>query len=449
MWSDERLAELKQKVVDNPYDGGGLARCILVHACVGSHEESSAIFTRVSPFFKGTCLQRLLSDVAGNRVIIREQEGLFIVGEHSQALYNRLENAARDTRCLLGSDLPCIVVEVAADGSSFSLHEIDGVSMVKLAASPEDFTRAAVHEFTHCVIRANHRFFDEGLATLMEYRVDVKNELPREVVLSKPLRLLIADRRLDRPCFDEQGDYVAAAKVVDWMWNKAGIHSLSDWFSTVKDLDDDALVSVFESLCGTSVESMEAKLFKPVKHIHGVFDHAAIDLAFLFGDARAVRDTLPVLRSAFSDVQDTRVLESLVKVLLLHVDSEPLVLTETESLVNTYLERNPDSEAADMFLFILEAQRVRRAANFLVMHESLAVARRLLENLLERYPRSLSVLLSAAKFQLSSPVEYGGGIDSARVYLDRALALGVDGAMGQALRKVIERLEEHSFNLST
>ena len=443
MENSKRLALLKKEIGERPYDGGALARYILVHASLGHYEKSAELFARVSPFFGDTAIKRLLSDIAGERIKVGEHGGLFVVGELKQSLCELLSNVARYACTQLKVDLPCIVVEVGDAGSSFSLHEIDGVSLVKLLAEPSDIRCAAVHEFSHCLVRSNHRFFDEGLATLMEYRIEAGGEPSADaVLLSRALRILVADRSSNRPCLDQKSDYRAAAQVVEWMLTNCGLEPLKEWFSTVKDLPDDALVSSFETICGKNVEAVEADLFRQTARFVDIdLDHAAIDRAFLLGDVNAISDALPALRAAFSVHQDTRSLESLIKALLLHADAEPPLAIELESLVSTYRERKSDSEIADMFLFILEAQRVRRAPNFLVMHEHLAAALRLQENLLNRHPCSVAALLSAAKFQLAIPIEYGGGMDSARVYLERALALAHEGSLAGVLHQAIKQYE--------
>jgi len=168
---------------------------------------------------------------------------------------------------------------------------------------------------------------------------------------------------------------------------------------------------------------------------------------FLVGNASGANDTLIAVRRAQQKAGSPTKLERqyLMALTLAAGGADAAALRhELDIALDSYVRRYPDEPLSFALCICREGIRCRFASDFVEVGESYRRGREISKAAMRRFPLDPDVLSAVAKFELSSPSEYGGNPNACANLLVQAAAAMPDSVISAEFRKAAVRLVKES-----
>lgn len=404
-------------------------------------------FARVRPALAGRDLEGAFDELLASDQPVRRIHGRFYA---SGGLVDA--TAPSDAWAFVADafpgDPPLVLLRERMGGARH-LSELADVSVVELSRAEACDRETMVHELVHARVRSGHRMLDEGLAELMgaiaAYGPDkARAKLARRAQGGPELAVLAARRWTDQPCFEgldapRGSPHAVAALSVAHLIDTRGMDEVLEIMAQVgRDRTEDVrdLVIVPGERTVVSCEEVDSLSLPP-----SAGDMADIRRRFRAGDTEGASESLPVIRRLHLERPDDAAVEEAYILTLLLAANEPdaaALRKEFDHALERYVAQRDDTPLAYALCVSREGLNIRYASDFIMMNESFERGRAIIDASLDEFERDIDVLATAAKFELHTPLEYGGNPARARTYLQRAAAVTDDPELLRVFRSVLE-----------
>lgn len=407
---------------------------LLQESVTADPEASTRSYAAVRPLLRGRRLGAALARiVAGNAPVANAGERLFITGAFDEADAACCEATLGAHAQWLNVARPLVLVDVTQDGTpAHTLQEFDGVSLIAIDRGQIKVQRVVAHEFAHCLAMADHRVLDEGWAEWLVACVFdgglTEEDLHKQASAAPPLSALLARRWRGQPCFESFGPQAEAVRARSTLWvdelaARLGIPGLIALMRRIREDDREDVRPLIEEIVGRLDSAAQ-----PLPHRFTAPGPAAIESvrrAFALGQCEKAITLLPRFEEAATARPDSFELAAAYLMLLSLAGSEPHATAARQRLgqeLDVFARRYADTPTAFALCIAREGIAIRFAPDFLGLHTHFGRGRALKEAALQRFPHDFDVLIAAAKFELLTPLEFGGRPRAACDLLRRAAA---------------------------
>lgn len=397
-------------------------------------------FTQVRAVLDGRPIGLLLDTLlTGDVPVCKVADHLYCAGLCDFDLMRRAHAIVQDVQ---PGHTPLMLVRIdALAGGARHMSDLDGIGIMTLPPVNVDL-ETLVHEFVHGFFSSGHRMLDEGLAEWLGVLAvsagpqDAREKLAVRSEQGPPLSVLAARRWTEQPCFEGleipagSAHAVAALAVADY----AERHGMP------------ALLDLMRRVGGERIEDIRSLIGVPPIAPSGdidIADRESLRRQFRIGDVSGAADRLMAARSRHLEHPDDERLEEDYLILLLLSADEPDAISlreEFDTALERYVSRQDDAPFAFALCVSREGLNIRYAPDFIALNESFQRGRAIIEAALDMFESDIDVVTTAAKFELFTPLEYGGNPARASSYLQRARTLTKDPALAAHLDRAIAGL---------
>lgn len=399
---------------------------------------------RVRPVLEGRVIGAVLRQLLENgEPVEKVADGLYATGRDRDCETLRRAHALV-TDALPGKQALLLVRFEAAQGGARHDGGLDTIGVISLPATAADL-ETLVHELVHGFASSGHRLLDEGLAEWLATLAgtadasEARTRLAARAADGPSAQVLAARRWTDQPCFEGLASppgaaHAVAALTVAGLIERAGMASL---------------LSLMEQVRAERTEDLRDLLELQPEPSSAVAPHAdpaasaRLRRQFRMGDVSGAAERLCEARQAHLARPDDEALEINYLLALLLAANDPDaedLRTEFDRALERYVAARDDTPLAYALCVSREGLNIRYAPDFIALNDSFQRGRAIIEAALDTYPNDLDVVVTAAKFELFTPLEYGGSPALARSYLQRAATLTDDPLLLGHLRGAIARL---------
>ncbi len=345
---------------------------------------------------------------------------------------------------MLPGAMPLILVRIdPLSGGARHATDLEGVGVVSLPLV-ETTLETLVHEFVHGFVSSGHRMLDEGLAVWLATLAtspgprEARGKLTVAAEAGPTIDALAARRWTEQPCFEGLDVPAGSAHAVAAL-------AVAD---QIEHHDMPALLALMRRVRAERIDDIRDLIVSPVG-AESVLDHGRGDerenlrRQFRVGDVRGAADRLPLARSQhLANPDDEGFEEDYLLLLLLSADEPDAVALreEFDMALERYVSRRDDTPMAFALCVSREGLNIRYAPDFIALNDSFQRGRAIIDAALDIFENDLDVVATAAKFELFTPLEYGGNPARARIYLQRAMTLAKDPVLAGHFENAITRL---------
>lgn len=391
----------------------------------------------VRPLLRGrrvlATLERL---AAGALPLLRVGDSIFIAGDVEDAIAAHVEHTMDTLVHRVQSKPPLVLLQIEGDEPhAHAVQEVDGIVLVAMSRREIADRRVLAHELAHTFVMADHRVLDEGWAEWLAAACFEDGGFPaerfRERAQGAPgAKRLLSDRWRAEPCFESLSHlpagtvHAACALVVAELDARLGTAGLMQLMSTIRDDRADNVLPLIEVACGP-LEAVWGK--SPVSDGRpGPEAIAEIRRAFTLGLTDGAGERLPEFSAALAAQPDNRELSAAFVMLLLLTGSDPAaaqVRLTLDGELARFVGQHGESPIGYALCLAREGMAIRLAPNFLELNDHFNRGRAIKAAALQQFPADLDVLVAAAKFEMNTPIEFGGDPAAARNLMLRAATL--------------------------
>lgn len=410
----------------------------------GRRDAACAAFAQVRPVLAGravcSVLDRLL---ASEEPVHKAGDHLYCAG--AECDLDLLRRAHAIVQEALPGETPLVLIHIdELSGGARHVGELAGLSVISLPPAAADL-ETFVHELVHAFIASGHRMLDEGLAEWLAVLAassgpqEARAKLAARAAAGPAIETLSARRWADQPCFEGlavplgSAHAVAALTVADY----AERHGMPALLTLMRRVDAEQIEDI-RTLIGAPSAGPVLSPLHPDERMR-------LRRQFRIGDVSGAADRLPDARSRHLANPDDADLEEDYLILLLLTSDAPdavALRAEFDTALQRYINQQGDTPMAFALCVSREGLNIRYAPDFIALNDSVQRGRALVEAALDMFENDLDVVATAAKFELFTPLEYGGSIARARAYLQRARMLADDPVLASHLEAVITRLAD-------
>jgi hypothetical protein len=409
---------------------------------------ASAAFGRVQPVLHASSIGLALDDLITERAVVtRLGHGLYATGEGGNRAV-LLDAYAHVKNAFAAIDPLLLVRYDALHHIARSEQSLPGISVIGL--TPDIADRATlVHELVHGFVTSGHRMIDEGLAEWLAILAVSADRQTARAILSEratggpAVQQLAARRWTEEPCFESlnapvgSAHAVAALAIGDFL-DRRGMASLLDVMAQLRAepiQDVRAILGLDAMVVTAGIEgAVEGK---------DSFDREALRRRFRKGEVEGAEEVFRLAKHAhLANPDDGQCEVDYLLALLLAADGPAADAwrTELDSALDRFLAAHDETPLAYALCVAREGLAIRYAPNFIALSDSFQRGRAIIAAALDVFPDDIDVVATAAKFELYTPLEYGGNPALARSYIQRAAALTDDRQLEDYLRYALTQL---------
>lgn len=284
---------------------------LLQHAYAGETARAKAVFDYLHGILRCSPIGHTLRRVAiGEIPLVERVDHAFFMGAWTPEDLADARAALSFVERRLELRVPFLLVDrdPRQGAPSYSYVEIDDFGYVR-SSFPADggrtrFGSILVHELVHGALRARHRFFDEGLATYLEWEYLGNPTLDIPEIDRPSLRVLIANRGGVDVGFESFGTtgakaaHAMAAATVKCLFTSKKLEQVRAWFTWLGGEHDADVSEAFEQIVERSIEDLELDLFGAPASGASVNWARVIEERFLLPDGHDMSSVLRALKSA-------------------------------------------------------------------------------------------------------------------------------------------------------
>ncbi len=426
---------------------------VLERSVAGEHAAALAACEGVRPLARGRRLLTALERIAaGAMPVIRAGDGLFVAGDVKKDVADHVARTMDTLVAYVGTRRSLVLLRIEGEEPHAQVvQELDGIALVLMCPKEVADQQVLAHELAHTFGLADHRVLDEGWAEwLVACTFEVGGfceERFRERARGAPAAgSLLADRWRAQPCFESHFHFpegavrAASALIVADLVARLGPTGVIRLMLKIRDdgaEDVRPLIAAVGGLRDMSWDALESLAERP-----DAIAIVEVRRAFTLGLGDAVADRLPRFAAAVAAQPDHRELTTAYLMLLLLAGSDPAAAQVRLTLdreLSRFVRQHGEAPIGYALCLSREGMAIRLAPNFLELNDHFNRGRTIKAAALQQFPTDFDVLVAAAKFEMNTPIEFGGDPAVAGNLVARAAALAPWPDVASQLRRFAKR----------